>query len=565
MADPTGPDRRGRRARARVALRRAEGRRSSRRCSALDPDALRGDLPPLRHGLRRRPADALRPHGQRVHPRPLGRTAGSRSSASSSGAPTSMCATRRAACVRCSRRRSRPVARRGLQRRAHRRELPQARPRRADPRARPSAATVAYVHRNEDPRDYKVSFDKIRDRLGFETTLDRPRRDRGDPRRARRERASGTRSTAGTGTSPSIVPLFDLRLEPEDLEAVDGGARVGLADARAADASRRSRAAFAAQLGVAPRRRGLERAPPRCTSPTSPPASGPGDEVIVPPSPSRRPPTRSSTAAARRCSPTSSGRTTSSLDPEHVAALIGPRTKAVGAVHFAGYPAPVDRLRRAVRRARPRADRGRRARAERRLGGRKLGHLRPGRRVLVLLEQGPRVRRGRPARHGRRRGRGARPLAALAGDDLRDVEPQTRETLLRRRRARLQLPHGRAARGAAALAPRPARGRHRAAARADARATARLAGLPDVSSCPTTTTASSAPPATSCRCCSRTTAAADRGAPRSMRERPRRSRRASSIPPCTSSRPTASASPASRCRAPSASRAPRSRCRCSRT
>jgi nucleoside-diphosphate-sugar epimerase len=27
---------------------------------------------------------------------------------------------------------------------------------------------VEYVHRDEDPRDYKVSFEKIRDRLGFE-------------------------------------------------------------------------------------------------------------------------------------------------------------------------------------------------------------------------------------------------------------------------------------------------------------------------------------------------------------------------------------------------------------
>ena len=30
---------------------------------------------------------------------------------------------------------------------------------------------VSYVKRDEDPRDYKVSFDKIRDVLGFETTL----------------------------------------------------------------------------------------------------------------------------------------------------------------------------------------------------------------------------------------------------------------------------------------------------------------------------------------------------------------------------------------------------------
>ena len=34
-----------------------------------------------------------------------------------------------------------------------------------------------------------------------------------------------------------------------------------------------------------------------------------------------------------------------SIDPEDVAARITPRTKAVCAVHFAGYPAPVDVLR----------------------------------------------------------------------------------------------------------------------------------------------------------------------------------------------------------------------------
>jgi nucleoside-diphosphate-sugar epimerase len=33
---------------------------------------------------------------------------------------------------------------------------------------------VNYVHRNEDPRDYKVSFDKIRERLGFETLMTVP-------------------------------------------------------------------------------------------------------------------------------------------------------------------------------------------------------------------------------------------------------------------------------------------------------------------------------------------------------------------------------------------------------
>jgi nucleoside-diphosphate-sugar epimerase len=34
--------------------------------------------------------------------------------------------------------------------------------------------SVSYVHRDEDPRDYKVSFDKIRERLGFETLMTVP-------------------------------------------------------------------------------------------------------------------------------------------------------------------------------------------------------------------------------------------------------------------------------------------------------------------------------------------------------------------------------------------------------
>jgi nucleoside-diphosphate-sugar epimerase len=33
---------------------------------------------------------------------------------------------------------------------------------------------VSYVHREEDPRDYKVSFDKIRSELGFQTLMTVP-------------------------------------------------------------------------------------------------------------------------------------------------------------------------------------------------------------------------------------------------------------------------------------------------------------------------------------------------------------------------------------------------------
>ena len=50
------------------------------------------------------------------------------------------------------------------------RELPQARSRRAHPRHSRAAAKRAYVSRSDDPRDYKVSFERIRLGLGFEPT-----------------------------------------------------------------------------------------------------------------------------------------------------------------------------------------------------------------------------------------------------------------------------------------------------------------------------------------------------------------------------------------------------------
>jgi dTDP-4-amino-4,6-dideoxygalactose transaminase len=71
---------------------------------------------------------------------------------------------------------------------------------------------------------------------------------------------------------------------------------------------------------------------------------GPGDEVIVP----------SYTMAATAAAVIYAGGTPvfaditglgePSIDPEHVESLVTERTKAVVAVHFAGYPAPVDRL-----------------------------------------------------------------------------------------------------------------------------------------------------------------------------------------------------------------------------
>jgi nucleoside-diphosphate-sugar epimerase len=41
-------------------------------------------------------------------------------------------------------------------------------------RAQTDRGDVAFVQRNEDPRDYKVSFDKIRSHLGYEVTMTVP-------------------------------------------------------------------------------------------------------------------------------------------------------------------------------------------------------------------------------------------------------------------------------------------------------------------------------------------------------------------------------------------------------
>ena len=195
----------------------------------------------------------------------------------------------------------------------------------------------------------------------------------------------------------------------------------------------------------------------RCTSPTWPRASGPGDEVIVPAM------TFAATAAAvdllRRDAGVRrhrSARTTSALDPEDVERRITPRTKAVCVVHFAGYAAAVDALRELCDEHGHRADRGRRARARApTLDGRKLGTWGLAGAFSFFSNKVLSVRRGRPAGHRRRRGRRARALAALARHDVRHVGPPhaARPTTYDVVGARLQLPPRRAARGAAALAP----------------------------------------------------------------------------------------------------------------
>jgi dTDP-4-amino-4,6-dideoxygalactose transaminase len=138
------------------------------------------------------------------------------------------------------------------------------------------------------------------------------------------------------------VPLFDLRLEPEDIQAVADTLRSGWLTMGPRTA--RFEEAFAASLGA---RHAV--ALSSCTAALHlaylGAGIGPGDEVIVPSF------TFAATAAAvLYCGGTPVfadivGLEDPSVDPDEVEGLVGPRTKAVAAVHFAGYPAPVDRLR----------------------------------------------------------------------------------------------------------------------------------------------------------------------------------------------------------------------------
>src|SRR3954464_10143465 len=146
---------------------------------------------------------------------------------------------------------------------------------------------------------------------------------------------------SATGTFPE-VPLFDLRLDPEDVEAVMDVLRSGwlTMGPRTAEFEK----TFAEHLRVK-----HAVAVSSCTAALHlaylAAGVGPGDEVIVPAM------TFAATAAAAiYCGATPVfahilGPHDLSLDPDDVATRITPRTKAVGVVHFAGYPAPVKALR----------------------------------------------------------------------------------------------------------------------------------------------------------------------------------------------------------------------------
>jgi dTDP-4-amino-4,6-dideoxygalactose transaminase len=146
---------------------------------------------------------------------------------------------------------------------------------------------------------------------------------------------------ATTGTFPEL-PLFDLRMDARDLEAVAETLRSGWLTLGPRTAAFEE--AFAAHLGA---RHAV--ALSNCTAALHlaylAAGVGPGAEVIVPSF------TFAATAAAALyCGATPVfaeilSRKTPSLDPEDVARRITARTKAVCVVHYAGYAAAADRLR----------------------------------------------------------------------------------------------------------------------------------------------------------------------------------------------------------------------------
>jgi dTDP-4-amino-4,6-dideoxygalactose transaminase len=145
---------------------------------------------------------------------------------------------------------------------------------------------------------------------------------------------------AATETFPEL-PLFDLRLKEQDLEAVAETLRSGWLTMGPRTAAFEE--AFAAQLGA---RHAV--AVSSCTAALHlaylAAGVGPGDEVIVPSF------TFAATAnAVLYCGGTPVfadivSRECPSLDLEDVQRRITPRTKAVCVVHFAGYAAAADRL-----------------------------------------------------------------------------------------------------------------------------------------------------------------------------------------------------------------------------
>lgn len=157
--------------------------------------------------------------------------------------------------------------------------------------------------------------------------------------RTRSIRATSTRNDVGT-PAPA-VPLFDLRLSDEDVAAVVEALRSGWLTM--GPRTQAFEAAFAEHLGV---RHAIALSSATAALHLAYIAAGvePGDEVIVPAFTFV-----AAAAAARYCGAVPvfadiHGQHDLGLDPADVAERMTARTKAVCAVHYAGYRADVDEL-----------------------------------------------------------------------------------------------------------------------------------------------------------------------------------------------------------------------------
>jgi dTDP-4-amino-4,6-dideoxygalactose transaminase len=144
-----------------------------------------------------------------------------------------------------------------------------------------------------------------------------------------------------TTTASQTIPLFDLVLADEDVAAVVDALRSGwLTMGPRIEAFEQ---AFAAHLGVA-----HAIATSSCTAALHlaylAAGVGPGDEVIVPSLTFVATANAAVYCGARPVFAEVIDRARPVLDPADVQARITPRTKAVVAVHFAGYAAAVDEL-----------------------------------------------------------------------------------------------------------------------------------------------------------------------------------------------------------------------------
>ena len=138
-----------------------------------------------------------------------------------------------------------------------------------------------------------------------------------------------------------MIPLFDLRLEPEDIEAVAETLRSGWLTMGPRTAAFEE--AFAQQLGC---RHAVAVSSGTAALHVAYRAAGvdSGDEVIVPSFTFVATASAVLYCGARPVFADIVGIEEPSLDPVDVERRITPRTKAVTAVHFAGYPAAVEAL-----------------------------------------------------------------------------------------------------------------------------------------------------------------------------------------------------------------------------